>query len=394
MRFARFAIFAAVLLAIAPAPRAQAQVGAWRAMAGGMTTPNVGARQLKLYAKILELTPAQTEAAEAVLGAYETEYLAAIKRFQEIQQAANQEFMQSGDMQLVQQAVQDAMKKFSKRASTLETSLMNDLKALLEPAQLERWPRLERVHRRMTTINWGSLSGESVDLVDLVEGLRLSSEQASPLSPVLQQYELDLDRELKARNALIEEQMSDWFEKGFANFDLEKMKKQAADTREAGRRILELNKKYAAQVQSLVPQELQAEFADKVRLSSHPVVYRMSYASRVLQAATDMKDLEPAQREAIATIRASYARDAQTANEKWAAAITENELNPVSDNPFAAMMPGAQLPESIKEAKKARDDLDERTLDAVKALLTEEQQKKLPEKKYRPELDFDVPSRK
>lgn len=394
MRLVRFAAIAALMLCLLPAPRAEAQMGAWRAMAGGMTTPNVSARQLKLYAKILELSPAQVQAAESLLSVYETEYLAAIKRFQEIQKEANQEFMQSGDMQLVQQAVQDAMKKFSKRTTTLETSLMNDIKSLLEPAQLERWPRLERVHRRMTTINWGSLSGESVDLVDLVEGLRLSSEQGAPLTPLLTQYETDLDRELKARNALIEEQMSDWFEKGFANFDLEKMKKQAADTREAGRRILELNKKYASQVQSLVPQDLQGEFAEKVRLSSYPAVYRISYASRVLDAAANMNDLDAAQREAISTIKASYARDAQAANEKWAAAITDLELNPTDDNPFAAMMPNRQLPEPIKNARQARDDLDTRTVDAVKALLTEAQQKKLPEKKYRPELDFDTPSAK
>jgi hypothetical protein len=383
----------ALALLITGAPRAQAQMGAWRAMAGGMTTPNVNARQLKLYARILSLSPEQTEAAESLLGVYEAEYLAAIKRFQEIQQAANQEFMQTGDMELIQSAVQDAMKKFNKRTASLEKSLMDDVKALLEPAQQEQWPRVERVHRRMTTINWGSLSGESVDVVDLVEGLRLNSEQASPLAPTLAQYEMDLDRELKARNALIEQQMADWMEGGFANFDLEKMKKQAADMRDAGRRILDLNKKYAAQIQPLVPQDLQAEFAEKVKLSSYPIVYRKSYAQRVVEAAQKLPDLDASQREALATLVGTHAREAAAANDRWATAITENELNPADDNPFAAFMPNRQLPAPIKDAKEARDAIDDRLIDAVKALLTEAQRAQLPEKKYRPDLDFDTPGK-
>src|SRR5688572_11689584 len=92
-------ILVALVLSLAVlTPTARAQMGAWRAMAGGMTTPNVNVRQIKLYSRILGLAPEQTKAAEDLLAGYETEYLAAIKRFQEIQQAANQEFMQSGDM--------------------------------------------------------------------------------------------------------------------------------------------------------------------------------------------------------------------------------------------------------------------------------------------------------
>jgi hypothetical protein len=384
-------LLATLIVAVLSLP-SHAQMGAWRAMAGGMTTPNVNARQLKLYAKLLALSPDQTSAAEALLAGYETEYLAAIKRFQEIQQAANQEFMQSGDMQEVQGAVQDAIKKFNKRTAALETSLMSDLKAILEPAQAEKWPQVERMHRRLSTINWGSISGESVDIADLVEGLRLTPEQAAPIAPLLAQYELDLDRELKTRNALIEEQMKDWLEGGFANFDLEKMKKQASDLREAGRKIYELNKRYAAQVQPLVPSDLQDEFAQKVKLSSHPVVYRQSHADRVLASALKLPDLDASQREALTILSDTHGREAAAINDRWAAAITDNELNPTDDNPFASMMPNRQLPPAIKDAKEARDALDQRTIDAVTALLTETQRAKLPEKKYRPDLDFDAPS--
>ena len=386
-----FTLLAALLIGVLTPP-SRAQMGAWRAMAGGMTTPNVNARQLRQYAKLLALSPDQIAAAEALLAGYETEYLAAIKRFQEIQQAANQEFMQSGDMQEVQGAVQDAIKKFNKRTAALETSLMNDLKAILEPAQAEEWPRVERMHRRLSTINWGSISGESVDIADLVEGLRLRPEQAATIAPVLAQYELDLDRELKSRNALIEEQLRDWLEGGIANFDLEKMKKQATDLREAGRKIVELNKRYVAQVQPLVPAEFQAEFAQKVKLASHPMVYRQSYADRVLDAALRLPDLDTSQREALTILADTHRRDAGAINDRWAAAITDNELNPTDDNPFAAMMPNRQLPPAIKDAKEARDALDQRTIDAVTALLSEAQRAKLPEKKYRPDLDFDAPS--
>lgn len=375
---------------------ARAQMGALRAMAGGMTAPNVNARQLKLYAKLLDLTPEQAAAADDLLRAFEADYLAAIKRFQEIQQAGNQEFMQSGDAMEVQEAMREAMRKFNKRAESLETTLLNDLKTLLEPAQLERWPQLERMHRRMTTINWGSMSGESVDLVDLVDGLRLAGDQAAAVAPLLSQYEIDLDRELRSRNAIIRAQVDDWLTRNPMDFSeerMEDMKKQAADLREAGRRIMELNKRYAAQIKPLLPAPLQAEFADKVKLASYPIIYRKSHAAQVLEAALKLPDLDAGQREAIATLQEAYLRDAAPINDEWAAAITENELKPADDNPFAAFMPGRQLPEGITKAKESREALDKRTIDAVKALLTEEQRAKLPERKYRPELDFDAPGR-
>jgi hypothetical protein len=392
-RLFRSFVLTALLVAAFLAPPARAQMGALRAMAGGMTTPNVNQRQMKLYAKVLGLSADQTKAAEDLLSSYETEYLAAIKRFQEIQQAANQEFMQSGDMQDVQGAVQDAIKKFHKRAETLEQTLMTDLKSLLEPAQLEQWPRLERLHRRMTTVNWGSLSGESVDLFDLVEGLRLDTERAAPVQPVLARYEVDLDHDLQARNALVQEQLRDWFDSGFTDFSeerLNRMKKQMADLREAGSKVVELNKRYADQIRPLLPEEAQAEFSQKVKLASFPIVYRKSYPERVLEAALKFTDLDAQQREGLTTLRDSYARDAAALNDRWAAAIADHELHPSDENPFAAFMPNRNVPEDIKKAKEARDAIDDRTVDAAKALLTDAQKARLPNKKDRPDLDFDA----
>lgn len=370
--------------------RAQAQMGAMRAMAGGMTTPSITARHMKLFAQVLGLGEAQEKAAMELLGGYETEYLAAIKRFQEIQQAGNQEFMQSGDLQGVQRAVMDSMKKFNKRTESLEKNLIADLKTLLDEKQLERWPTLERMHRRMTTVNWGSLSGESVDLFDLVEGLRLEGDGAASAAPVLAQYELELDRELKSRNASIQAQVDDWLSREPMDFDMDKMRQQAKELREAGVKIVDLNKRYAAQIRPLLPEPAQAEFEYKVKLASFPIVYRRSHAARVLEVAQKIEGLDAGQLESLRTLQAQYERDVAPVNDRWAAAIYENQVNPADDNPFAQFMPNRRLPEDIKDAKEARDDIDERTIDSVKALLTEEQRKLLPKESYRPELDFDA----
>lgn len=389
-KLTRFLGVLVVAAVSAVASESHAQMGAWRAMAGGMTTPNVNGRQMKLYAKTLNLSPAQAEAANDLLSAYEIEYLAAIKRFQEIQQAINQEFMQTGEMEVIQSTMQDAMKKFGKKTTQLEKGLLDDIKTLLDQQQLDQWPALERLHRRSTTINWGSLSGESVDLNDLVEGMRLTPAQASAIAPTLAQYELDLDRELQARNAHIQQQIADSLENGFANFDMDKLQKQAADLREAGRKILELNKRYAAQVQALIPEDKQAEFAEKVRLASHPAVYKKSYPIYLIEAALKLPDLETNQREGLQAIEETYRREAQAINERWAAAITEYELNPPDQNPWAAFMPNRELPEPLKNAKEARAELDKRNVDAVKALLTESQMAQMPERNYRPDLDFNA----
>lgn len=364
------------------------QMGAIRRM-GGMTTPSMNGRQLRQYADLLGLSEAQRKAAEQLLSGYEAEYLAAVSRLTELQQSMQAEFTQTGDFSAMQDLMGDMMKKFRRRTDTVEKALIDDLKALLTPEQLERWPLVERAHRRKTTINWGSLSGESVDMAELVEGLRLEPGQQASLNETLEQYAVDLDRELIARNRVLDEQVASWLER-VMNPDMEKIQAQQKTLRESSLKILELNKRYARQIEGLLPLEAQGAFREKVKLASFSQVYRKPHVLRAIEAAEKFEGLDGPTREAMKNVRDQYARDVATANDAWAAAIVENEM--IEEDGFQAMgrQFGGQLPENVKQAKETRDTIDKKAMESLKALLTEEQQKLLPDAKSRPEFDYDA----
>lgn len=386
----RWVVAACAAVLLLGAPRAvHAQMGAMKAMTG-MQTPSIGARQVKQYEEILGLSPEQRKAAEELLVGYETDFHAAVRRLEDITKAMQAEFTQSGDLKVYQEILPDVMKKFSKRVKKIEQGMLDDLKALLDDKQASRWALVERAHRRNTTISWGTLSGESVDLADIVAGLRLDSAGTAAVAPILEQYDADLDKALIARNTIMTEQMDSAWDRMMSP-DFEKMKKDIKDLKDAGRPIVELNKRYVRQIEGVLPTENREQFNSEVRTHSYPTVYRKPYAMRVLEAAEKLADLDAGQRDSLKSLKESYLRDVTAANTSWAGAIDEQEAD--DSNPFAAWA-GAfgqqEQPGKIKDAKEERKRIDEKTIESIKQLLNEAQRAKLPDQKSRPEFDYDA----
>jgi len=367
---------------------AQAQMGAIRRMSG-MTSPSVNSRQLKKYAETLGLDEAQKQTADSLLSAYDTDYLAAVTRMTDLQKAMQEEMSQTGDMSIMRDAMGDAFKKFRRRIDKIEKGFMEDLKSILSEKQLERWPIVERTHRRKTTIGWGSFSGEAMDLIELVEGLRLPPGQSAALTETLEQYAQTLDSELVARNKVVDEQISLWMDQ-FMSPDPEKMAEQQKSIRESGVRIVDVNKRFARQIEGMLDAEAQGEFKEKVKLASFPMVYRKSYAMRLFETAEKIPNMAQANLDAIKDLKGQYERESAPLNDAWAAAVAEAELADETGMKLFAGQFGQGLPEDVKKAKEAREALDKRMMDSVKSLLTEEQQKLLPDQKFRPEFDYDA----
>jgi hypothetical protein len=356
-----------------------------------MENPALGKRQLKQYSQILTLNPEQSSAAAELLAGYDTEYRAAVQRMREINKAVQEEVQQTGDWNIYQSVFADAGKKFFKKTEKLNNSLLEDIKALLDERQLQQWDRVQRMHRRQTTTRFGWLSGEKLDLTDVVAGMRLDTGATAAVAGPLEQYEIDLDRELQALQKVIHEQMEMSWQDSEGNWDQSKWEKIWKDMRDAGKRIADVNHRSSRQIQGLLPADLQGTFAAQVKLETYPGVYKQSFATRVLEAAEKIEDLDVGQREAIKGLKENHQRDAGAVNDKWAAAIAEIE----SGNDQEAMggwWGGYNENPKIQEHRTARKTVDDKVVEAVKALLNEEQRKRLPDRKKRPEFDFDAPS--
>ncbi len=388
---------AAIALSFA-APRAEAQMGL--GMMGGemgdLVKPTTNARLLKQYAEMLGLSADQKRAADELLIAYQTEFRDAVTRLEEIYQAINEEVQDSGDWEIYQQAIPSAMVKFMKKTEGLNNTFLGDLKTILDNQQLARFDAVERLHRRKASIKMGLDGLQRIDLVDTVTGMRLDPGAATGSAATLEQYSIEMDRELVSRDKMFRgfiDEMAKFMEEGNSpEQEPEFMQKWMKDVTESGQRLESVNAKYIPIVRSSLPEQVQAEYDTQIKLAKYPSIYKRSYAARVFDAAEKLPDLDASQKEALKTIKDTHTRDAGAANDKWAAVLDELKSAQGDQGMFGGGMWMIRQDPKFVEARDARKAIDDKAVDALKALLNEAQRAKLPKKNYRPEWDFDRPA--
>lgn len=378
------------------APRAQAQFGlmSMGGELGDLIKPSNNARLLKDYARILSLTPEQKRTADELLVAYQSEFRDNVSRLEDIYRSINEEVQETGDYDLMQTALPAIMVKFMKKGEKLNQTFMTDLQAILDPAQAAHFPEVELLHRRSSSLKMGLEGIQRIDLFDTVNTLELDFGANAAVAPILQQYAVEIDREYTARDKMMRtfiDEMAAAMEKGERpEQDPEKFTKWMKDISEAGKRIEGVNAKYIAQVRGALPEGAQAKLDTEVKTVKYPAIYKSGYAHRVFEAVDKMTDLDAAQKEGLKGLKESFVRDAGAANDKWAGVVDELKAAQGDENMFfGGGMWMIRNDQKYKDAADARKALDDKTIESVKALLTEAQRAKLPKKNYRPEWDFD-----
>jgi len=353
--------------------------GRGRGMFGGGENmiPPVSLRQVEQFSKIVGMTADQKEAADALLEGYSQQAAVAAKAMRQASDKARESMRDGGQADpAVWQGVQDAMTTFRDERKKLDDGLMNDMKAILSPEQVEKWPAVERAHRREGTLRWGRMSGERVDLVDLTQKQTLPEESREQVLPLLIQYEEDLDRELLRRNELYQtsmEKMGELRRRG----DMDAMQDMIEKGREAGKRVRELNRKYFRQIMDSLPEDNKAPFQVAFKEASYPDVFRKGYAGRVAEAAGAMVDLSSDQKDKVGEIAKRYQTALAPLNEKTAVAQEESEekfnLREMAGRGWRQEGPVADL-------RRERRDLDSKLIGEIKGVLSEEQATRLPER--------------
>jgi Spy/CpxP family protein refolding chaperone len=370
-----------------------------RGMSGGMGSEKISAGEITQFNRMLELSKSQSDALNDLHQAYNAEYDQASKSLQDRMEKLRQEAQDSQDWSSMMKDAQESASKFQARATELEKSLMSDLRALLTPEQSSKWPALERARRRNKSLSSGGMSGmglggESVDLVRLVDELKLSK-TPEPVAQSLDRYEAEMDQALIERDAKrkeLGEQMSSFGKKadgkdggGGGMPDFQKIGDMMAEMRKTGIKVRDLNDRYSTLIASGLPDDRRDDFSTRFKKAKFPQIYREPYALKALTAAAAFKDLDGPQKSGIADLAAKYKRDADAANERTAKAQSEAEKDGGGGDMMGGivrMMNGDQGSDDseLSQAKKARRKLDSDTLEKLKGILTPEQAERLPER--------------
>jgi len=382
-------------LAIACVPvLAPAQVAVRASLGGAGAGPSAGKISkpaMERYARTLKLDDAQKEAAGQLHAAFSETWGAAQKEANE-QMKALQEDADPSEMGEVFKKMPEIFTKSATKQAAATKQFLDDLRSLLTPDQERQWPTLERLRRResgltMYAMPFGSVSGAKLDLVQLIDGLKMPADEMAKASSAIEAYEVELDRVLADNQKSAEEFAAEQQKKtpkpegGDAPmaFDMESAKAQMTMMRQQAIRVRDLNQKHVRAIGSGLSDAWRAKLDAEFRTRSFRQVYKESYATRALGAAEKFADLTDDQRKLIAELKAEYQREAPALNDRWASeqekADTEGKAGGMS---FFGT--GEEEPSALADARKARRELDRSVEKRLKGALGEAQKPRLPKK--------------
>lgn len=346
----------------------------------------ISARSLDRSTRPLKLNADQKEAIKALHEGYVSAFRDASKARRQAMEKLMKDNDDEDDRSAFMKKMPEIQQKYAEQTKKLDQTFFSDVKALLSADQESQWSKVERSRRRELGLRSGGLvGGDGVDLTSVLDDLRLSDADLAPAAESVEQYEADLDRQLADK----EKDKSDLkFEPG-KPFDMEAMQASMAKARENAVKVRDVNERHARTIEGHLPETKRAEFAAAVRRASFPRIYRPSRADKDLDAALKFEDLTSDQRKQVETLRDQHKRDAAPANDSWATA--QREADEKGDGGGQMIGPGgAVMRMSFKmgddeeekgplaDARKARKEIDKKTRDRLKEILTEAQRDKLP----------------
>jgi hypothetical protein len=386
-------LFAAILVLIGWGADARAQFGAGMDM--GQFAAPISRRSLEDYGKLVNLTADQKEAVKSLYDAYTAAHAEVQKEMTKTFQEVAEKAQDTGDFKVYQKELPKKMQALNERMEKLEKGFYDDAKALLTTEQQASWSRVERHRRREKGLRFGFISGQSVDMVKVVDALKLDPKSVPGLTDEVEHYEADMDRAIQAFEKFgkdQEKEQAKWAE----DFDMSKMAEMMEKAKsvmtqmlDIGKGMRDVNRQYQRTILPLLPEDQREKFEAEFNKRAYPRIYREGYPSKALAAAAGFNDLTADQSKTIAEMKAEYAREVAATSKKWALATQEREDKTGGQMmEMMSMMGGGGGDESVKEAaNKAREDrkdLDKRYKEKLLALLNEGQRDRLPEEKKEP----------
>lgn len=258
-----------------------------------------------------------------------------------------------------------------------EKLLLAEIRSLLTQQELEEaWPPIERLRRRETlplvqapaATYWHRL-----DLVKLSAGLSLADPDRAAIRPLLEQYELDIDRPLLERWRMWDQEM---------RWQKERQERESEDlarrNSSLGARTSDVNRRYARLLlQTLSPTASSMLDALLLRGAYPEIAALPRPAFEVFENVLRLDDLAEEQRGQLDLVMAAYARDSAALDARARALYDRAD----DDMPRFRELPEAEASQLINRREDPasiawlavagpRAELEQRTIDAVRAPLT------------------------
>lgn len=378
---------------------------------GAMFGPSVTKADFKSFIKILGLDKDQAEAAETVYAQRLENYEAKGKPMQELMVKAFKDLGESlgrGEPPKDPENVEDLKKAAADiqvERESMAKGVMEDLKSLATPAQLEQWPKVEMAERRNVLMRSQALMmspGALVDVRATLEGTlakpgmeRPGELQAKHVEQSLEALELTLDEQARAVGPLDSKMRRLGMDSQPSPEQQEELMKAMGEATQVAERVRKANETAVKSIASVLPDATKAAFTEDFNARAFPAIYRVMHSERIVEAAVAMGGLTDEQREQFKVIRDEHLAKLKELRPKAVERLIEqqqvqSEFMGAKDED--ARQKAMERMTALYSAENPRDKMreaDKEVVKRVRELLTEEQREKLP-KRPRPSLPFDI----
>ncbi len=381
-RLGMWSAAAALAVSWAVTSAAPAQFG----LSGGMVDafrPAFSSRDIQVAVDMLKLDETQKFIVETLFEDYETGFRTGVDGFRDqvadLRKTINPD---DPDPTQVLKAVFGSMKTWRDESKRLADQFMQDLKALLNQEQLAAWPAYERKLFRLKYLNGGQLPGESLDLTTLVIDLKLDDVQADKVKPLLEQYEVQLDDALHRREQYMQTSQDDLLEAiQVKNYTIGE---EVADRQiELRKGVRDVNEQYTVMIAAALPPETGQGFLRSIREQTYPRIFRKIPAERAFEAALKLEGLDPKTHQAVESVAKAFTTELDAFNEhvmQLARNFKPEELKykvTVATRQLSGDV-APKLEDPTRDATAKRNEIANRYMEQLKALLTPEQFAGLP----------------
>jgi len=283
------------------------------------------------------------------------------------------------EMARVGMDIQTEQREWIERRTQRGESFFENVKATLGPDQLVRWPAFERDRRRHTQLGVGAFfAGEGVDIVALVDDLKLVGPALSAISPLIESYALEIDALLQQRlRAAADVRHIDYTDPAASAEMMERFEHLLT----VRRQIRDANRKHAQIIAGSIPGRASEQLTRKFREESYPQIYRPTQADMYLDQVLRLEDLSDDQRRGIDGVAMVYRDQVAAANQSLAKLLADHE-DSIEDsiknnNQMMLMMAGAisSLADESVSQKQMPFDAKEMLMDEAHAQRQEDMNK-------------------
>ncbi len=275
--------------------------------------------------------------------------------------------------------------------SAMRKVVLDGIEGTLTADQKPNWTKFQRFLRREKTMESAILSGEATNLLLVMDQSGLSQPSIDLSVKSLDDYEVQLDNALVAREEYLE-QSAPKLMRSVLDGDVDAAKAIAKRQIALRKSVREVNDQFRTLIVGAMPAEDGAKFNQAALDAAFRRIYRTTSTQSAFTKALEMADLTPEVIAAVQNLQGVYLAELAVANEKLVAATrkyepdqrleeTERIIGLLSGTSFGSGMfgrGGSGTPDPVGELDDARDELNKRFLDQLKALLSPEQQAQLP----------------